>query len=158
MNQTKQNRALSWGIICLLLASLFQSGCVAAVATFKGEPGKDISSVRPGISKQEAENVLGSPMREWITPQGIHYCVYSYDAGIPPSVGDAIIFAIAGIISAGLYDLYDATGLINTSKLKEGDRVIENIAISYDANDTVVGVFHHLGDFDVLPDDGRSEK
>jgi hypothetical protein len=157
MNQ-KKNSLLSLRIIVALLAMLLQSGCMMALATLKGEPGKDVSSIKPGISKQDAEEILGSPMREWTTPLTIHYCVYSYDAGIPPSVAGAAVLASFGIISAGLYDLYDATGLINTSKLKEGDRVIEKIAISYDANDTIVGVFHRFGDFDALPEDGRAEK
>jgi hypothetical protein len=158
MSQTKQSRALSWGTICLF-ALLFQSGCVMAVATLKGEPGKDVSSIKPGISKQEAEEILGSPIREWITPLNIHYCVYSYDAGIPPSVADAAFFAFFGIITAGLYDLYEATGITKMNEMRERlDRVTEKIAISYDANDTIVGVFGHFGDFDVLPDDGRAGK
>ena len=157
MSQTKQNRALSWGVICLF-ALLFQSGCVT-VAVLKGEPGKDVSSIKPGISKQGAEEILGSPMREWITPLDIHYCVYSYDAGIPPSVADAAAGAFFDISSVGLFELYEATGLTKLHEQhKRMFRVWEKIAISYDANDTVVGVFHHLGDFDVLPDDGRAKK
>lgn len=158
MDRTRLNRALAWAIICLL-ALLSQSGCVMAVATLKGEPGKDVSAIKPGISKQEAEEVLASPSREWITPQGIHYCVYNYDAGIPPSVSDAVFFAFFGILSAGLYDLYEATGITKMNQMRERlDRVTEKIAISYDAGDTVVGVFDHFRDFDVLPEDGRTER
>jgi len=158
MDRTKRNRALAWDIICLF-ALLSQSGCVMAVATLKGEPGKDLSSIKPGISKQEVEEILASPSREWITPQGIRYCVYTYDAGIPPSIGDAAFFAFFGIISAGLYDLYEVTGATHMDKTRRAmGRVVEQIAISYDANDTSVGVFDHFRDFDVLPEDGRSEK
>ncbi len=158
MDQTKRNRALAWGIICFF-ALLSQSGCVMAVATLKGEPGKDVSSIKPGISKQEAEDILASPSREWITPQGIHYCVYSYDAGIPPSVGDAAFFAFFGIISGGLYDLYEVTGVTHMDNTRKAmGRVVEKIAISYDPDDTIVGVFDHFRDFDALPDDGRAKK
>ena len=157
MSQTKQNRALSWGVICLF-ALLFQSGCVT-MAVLKGEPGKDVSSIKPGISKRGAEEILGSPMREWITPLNIHYCVYSYYAGIPPSVADAAASAFFDISTAGLFELYEATGLTKLYETRKSIfRVWEKIAISYDANDTVVGVFDHFGDFDVLPEDGRAEK
>jgi hypothetical protein len=157
MNQNK-NGVLSWSIICLLFALLFQSGCTVAKA-LKGEPGKDVSSIKSGITKQEAEEILGSPIREWITPLNIHYCVYSYDAGIPPSPGDAAAFAFLDIIGAGVLELYEAIGLTNLGKTWDRtSRVVENVAISYDANDAIVGVFDHLGDFDVLPDNGRAEK
>jgi hypothetical protein len=154
----KNNRVLSWGIICLFLAWLFQSGCTVAKA-LKGEPGKDVSSIKSGITKQEAEEILGSPIREWTTPLNIRYYVYSYDAGIPPNLGDAAAFAFLDIIGAGVLELYEVIGLTGLGKTWDRtSRVVENVAISYDANDAIVGVFDHLGDFDVLPDNGRAEK
>ena len=156
MNQ-KKSRVLSWGIICLFLALPLQFSCMMAAA-LKDQPGIDVSSIKPGISKQEADKILGSPMREWITPLNIHYCVYRYDAGIPPSADDAAVFAFFDIITVGFIEFYEATGITAVGKTREANRVVEKIAISYDANDIIIGVFDHFGDFDVLPDNGHSKK
>ena len=158
MNQAK-NRALSGSTICLLFFTmLLQDGCMVA-ATLRGEQGKDVSSVKLGISREEAENVLGSPIREWVTSSNIRYCVYVYDAGIPPSASEAAAIAFLDIISLGLVELHEVTGrthLGDTSK-KIG-RVYNQIAVAYDTGGIIVGVFDRFGDFDVLPPDGRADK
>jgi hypothetical protein len=150
-----RNRAVSGFIICLLLISmLLPSGCMTASA-LRGEQGKDISSVKAGISREEAEKVLGSPIREWVTSSSIRYSIYSYDRGIPPSIGNAASFAFMEIVSLGLVDLYVATGIVPEFK---GTRITDQVAVAYDKDDIIVGLFDHFSDFDVLPADGRATK
>jgi len=138
---------------------LLQFGC-ASVALLRGEQGKDISSVKVGLTRQEVENTLGTPEREWLTSEYIRYCVYRYDGGVPPSEGDAVTFAFLDIVSAGLFEFFEAVGESKLSKPSQDSlrRVWLKVAIAYDSNNRVVGIFDHFGDLDPLPADGRSKQ
>lgn len=138
---------------------LLQFGCTSAAA-LRGEQGKDISSVKVGLTRQEVESTLGTPEREWLTSEKIRYCVYRYDGGVPPSDGDAVAYAFINIISAGLFEFYEAVGATKLSKPSQDDlrRVWLKVAIAYDSNNRVVGIFDHFGDLDPLPADGRSKQ
>jgi hypothetical protein len=152
MSQTKKNRALSGFSICLLFFTMMlQYGCLAASA-LKGKPGLDVSPVKIGMSKSDVEEVLGGHNREWVTSSGIVYCVYGYDAGVPPSVGDATAHIVMDIISLGAWEL--ALALQPFPEFRRRDQM----AVSYDINGMALGVFDHFGDFDLLPEDGRVEK
>ena len=156
MNRLK-NRALSVFVILPLFITFLLSSCMTASA-LKGQPGIDITSVKPGISRVEAEKILGSPLREWMSSD-IRYCVYAYDGGIPPNASDAAAFAFLEIISVGLLDLYEAIGASELTKIRNKvSRIAEKIAVSYDVDAIIIGVFDHFGDFDVLPADGRAGK
>jgi len=151
MNQAK-NKALSGFSMCLLFFTMLpQCGCTAASA-LKGKQGLDAGTVTVGMSKADAEQILGSPIREWVMSSGIVYRVYDYDAGVPPSTADASACVFMDVISAGLWELF-----LFFEPLPEL-RKREQMAVSYDINGMVIGVFDHFGDFDVLPADGRAEK
>ena len=139
--------------------SVFQLyGCTSAIA-LRGAEGKDISSIQVGLSRGDAESILGSPVREWLTSENIRYCVYRYDGGVPPSDSDAIAYAFLNIISAGLFEFYETTGMTKLSNLEHAyRRVLHQIAVAYDNQDRIVGFFDNFGDLDVLPADGRSKR
>ena len=144
-------KAIAW--ICLVLALLQSQGC--AVATlYRGKPGLDTTGVQPGASRADVETIMGAARREWTTQQGVRYRVYVYNGGVEGSVGDAIAFGVMDVISVGLWELFYA---IHPMPDGAARKITERMAVSYDQLDTVIGVFDHFGDFDVLPDDGRAE-
>ena len=118
----------------------------------------DVSPVKIGMSKSDVERILGSPNREWVTSSGIIYCVYDYDAGVPPSAGDATAHVVMDIISLGAWEWAVPLYTYIESKPFPESRKREQMAVSYDFNGVVLGVFDHFGDFDVLPEDGCAEK
>ena len=131
-------------------------GCTSTAA-LRGEPGVDIGALKPGLLRRETEAILGPPVREWTTSSNVRYCIYRYDAGVPPSKGDAVAMGFLNVISLGLFELYEATGVTDLSHPSEDDfrRIWGQIAISYDTDEHIVGLFRDCGDLDVLPDDGR---
>jgi hypothetical protein len=144
-------KAIAW--ICLVLFLLQIQGC--AVATlYRGKPGLDTTGVQPGASHADVEKIMGTPRREWTTQQGVRYRVYVYNGGVEGSVGDAIAFGIMDVISVGLFELFYA---IHPMPDGASRKITERMAVSYDQSDSVIGVFDHFGDFNVLPDDGRAE-
>jgi hypothetical protein len=144
----------------IFFISIFQLyGCTSAAA-LRGEEGKNTSAIQVGLSRSDAESILGSPVREWLTSENIRYCVYRYDGGVPPSDSDAIGYAFLNIMSAGLFEFYEATGMTKLSKPSHDSprRVWRQIAVAYDNQDRIVGVFDNFGDLDVLPADGRVKR
>ncbi len=151
------NRALSAVASVLFFLALVQNvGCTSAAA-LRGEPGRDISTIRQGLTRSAAEEILGPPLREWMTSAGVRYRVYRYDAGVAPSRSDAGAYIFLNVITAGLFELYEATGVTDLSRPSADDprRVRRQVAVAYDTDDRIVGVFDGFGDFDVLPEDGR---
>jgi len=135
-------------IVFLVCQVMLQNGCTV-VNVLKGKTGTDISTITVGISKIEVEEILGAPVGEWTTSSGSHYCIYSYDRGIPPSIGDATAHAFMDVASLGLWEF---VFVINPDEEYSDIRLIkEQIAVSYNNDDVVVGVFDHFGDFDELP-------
>ncbi|MDH3454643.1 MAG: outer membrane protein assembly factor BamE [Desulfuromonadales bacterium] len=139
--------------IALLAASLSLAACSVNRA-MQGQPGADVSAVRSGITRTEVEECLGSPLREWTTAEDVHYRVYAYDGGIPPSASNASTILFLDVISAGLAELF----LQLDPHSLHGPRKVRRMAVAYDRDEQVIGVFDDVGDFDVLPDNGRSER
>jgi hypothetical protein len=154
MKTSKNSVALGIGMICLFAAGLSLQGCAVAKLA-QGKPGADISMVKPGISMSEAEFHLGAHKREWTTRTGVCYRVYNYDAGVEGSTADAVGFAIFDVCTLGMAEIFYAINPLPDSPAKWR---FGQIAISYDATDTVIGVFDQFGDFDRLPEDGRNPK
>lgn len=133
----------------LLIASLALSSCSVHRA-LQGTPGADISTVQRGITRDQVEACLGTPVRTWTTVTGVHYDIYMYDGGIPPNASDASALLFLDVISVGLTELFiqlDPTAL-------NGPRKVTRIAVAYDSGDRVIGVFDDIGDFESLPEDG----
>jgi hypothetical protein len=143
--------------VALLLISLAGTwGCSSARA-LRGSPGIDLSPIDPGLQRRSAEQILGPPEREWVTSADIRYCVYRYDAGVPPSRQDAAAFFFLNVISAGLFEVYEATGVTHLSRQSADypGRIRRQMAIAYDRGGSIVGAFDDFSDLDPLPDDGR---
>jgi len=129
----------------------------AAQSALKGEPGLDITSVKPGLSQAQVEAIVGRTTdREWTTPLGVRYRIYTYSAGVPPSVYNAIGNLAAEIATLGLMNLYAAatTGDGNVEYMDK-EYVFRELAVSYDRNDRVIGVFDGIDSKTQLPADGR---
>jgi hypothetical protein len=145
------NRAARGFIVTLLLIVILD-GCLA-VSALNGKPGVNSDSVRAGISRAEVETIVGrDAVREWTTSEGITYCVYRYDDGVPPSPSDAAAHLFMDGVSWGLWELFAVF------KPLPEFRKIQQMAVSYDTDNRVIGVFNPFGDFDVLPADGRAGK
>lgn len=137
--------------LCIMGIILPHTGCTVR-SSLKGKKGIDISAIKAGISMAEVEKILGPSDREWMTSSGITYHFYVYDAGIPPSAGDAAGLVFMDVITVGAWELAQSI-----DPLPER-RKYKKMAVSYDARDVVVGVFDCYEDFDELPPDGLSEK
>ena len=143
----------TFSCLCLLLSLLQFQGC--SVANFyRGKPGLDTSEVKPGASLMDVEKVMGASKRNWTTDQGVRYRVYIYDGGVEGSTGDAIASGTMDVITLGFWELLLAIAPMPDAPAR---KITEQMAVSYNQSDTVIGVFDHFGDFDMLPDDGRVE-
>jgi hypothetical protein len=158
MKSMPSNGSLMFATAIFFLSIFQLYGCTSAAA-LRGEEGKNTSSIQVGLSRSDAESILGSPVREWLTSENIRYCVYRYDGGVPPSDSDAIGYALMNAMSLGLFEFFEATGMSKLSNQYNSQRrVWRQIAVAYDNQDRIVGVFDNFGDFDVLPADGRVKR
>jgi hypothetical protein len=134
--------------LVVLLMMSFSTGCFA-VKLAKGENGTDVTGIQPGVTRANAEAILGPPVREWTSSTGIRYTTYYYDAGRPPNMPDAAAAGILDLITVGIFEFVVA---IN-AKPWILDHHTDVVVISYDNRDVVLGIFD---EFDELPPDGRS--
>lgn len=141
--------------VTLLLAIGLLTACATARLA-EGERGTDISSVRIGATQAEIEATLGLSVREWRTASGIRYRLYSYDAGAPPSKGDAATMLYLDIVSAGLAELIIAADNSHGGNAFKPMHTSGLLAVAYADDDRVVGVFPGITEFSVLPDDGHA--
>jgi hypothetical protein len=151
MNPARNKSPSGYKASILSLTMLLLCSCTA-VSALQGKPGLDVSLVKVGMSRADAEQILGSPIREWVTSSGVSYGVYDYDAGVPPSGSEAAANVFMDIVSVGVWELFGAFG--HQPELRKR----EQMAVSYDVDGLVIGTFDHFGDFDVLPADGRAGK
>lgn len=141
-------------LVCALLSlSIPLIGACAASKALERTPGIDLSVIKVGATRQQVEAVVGEPQREWTTRTGVRYCLYRYDAGIEPSAGGAGFVVLMDIISLGLYEAIYAVSPEKIDVREERKWLL--LAVSYDSQGTVMGVFRNIGQFDNLPEDGR---
>ena len=146
-------RRLSLLLVASVIVAALQ-GC-AVHKVWKGEPGEDLSSLRPGMTKEQIEAIVGTSNREWHTSQGVHYRLYPYDAGIPPDKADAGAILFLDVISLGMVEIINAaTDQPFTTKSRE----IHDLAVSYDLRDVAIGIFTGVDTSTVLPEDGRNPR
>lgn len=139
-------------IIRILIVALgigMLGGCAASKVA-EGRPGVNLSQVVPGSTRAQVEAVLGAPVREWTTPVGIRYRLYSYDAGVPPNPDQAVLAGIFDVLMLG--SLSAAAALDDRGGLGPSQQSL--LAVSYGADDRVKGVFKDITEFSPLPDDG----
>ena len=135
----------------MITALAMLTGCVA-VRSWRGEKGADVSHVQPGAKRADAEKVLGPPQQEAVSPEGVRYVLYEYNAGIPPHYGDAVTAALLDVVTFGIFEIitYKNSGWRHPG---EYDRRQPKVVIAYDARAVILGIFDESAE---LPPDGRS--
>lgn len=93
-------------------------------------------------------------MREWSSPEGIIYRVYNYDGGYKGNVSEASAILFLDIISAGLTEFII---LLVPDTFKPKHEKLQ-LAVAYDKQDHVVGVFTDFSDFEELPKNGNPKE
>ncbi len=131
------------------------SACALSKALESG-PGVDLSPVKERVTRQEVEAVVGQPEREWVTRAGVRYCLYRYDAGTEPDKGGAGVIVFMDIASLGLFEAFEAAQPEGGGWNIRGVKKEQLLAVSYDAQGVVIGVFKDVGELDSLPEDGRA--
>jgi hypothetical protein len=132
---------------------LAQSACasMSSVQQMRGEPAADLSAVKSGASRGEVEARVGAPVRTWITQEGVEYRLYRYDGGVPPDPAAAFLIPI-DVLTLGLPTLLNR---VIPEPPEERERRMRTLAVSYDRDGVVLGVFVDVGDFAALPADGK---
>jgi hypothetical protein len=144
---------LVWAFALSTLAAF--GGCAVTEAA-RSEPGIDISSIRPGASREQVEAALGKPGREWVTALGVRYCIYTYYGGKGPAHGDAATWLFLDVASLGLAELFYQIDSKTKKSLAESGKRYPLMAVSYDDLNVVIGVFPEIDQFTALPLDGVS--
>lgn len=139
-------RALLLGSVVLV------AGCAVSKA-LESAPGIDLSPVKAGATRQEVEAVVGEPLREWTTRTGVRYRLYRYDAGIEPSAGGAGLVVFMDVITLGLFEVIEAASPAGWNI--RGEKKQPLLAVSYDTQEIVIGVFKDVGELDDFPEDGQ---
>ncbi len=145
-------RRLSLLVAALLVA--LGTGC-SVVELAEDHPGVDVSSLTPSVPRAEVESRLGAPVRSWTSTEGVRYSLYRFDNGVPLNAKH-VTRATLSVATLGLSDFYawlggQQTGLPN----RQLGRVWDRVVVSYDENDTVLGLFD---EFETLPTDGHSDR
>ena len=144
-------RRLSWFLVGWIIVTALQ-GC-AVQKVWKGEPGDDLSSLKPGMTRDQIEAVVGTSDREWYTSLGVRYRLYLYDAGIPPDKSDAGAILFLDVISLGMIEVMEA---VSHESFTGDAHEYSDLAVSYDPNDVAIGIFTGVDTTTVLPEDGRN--
>jgi hypothetical protein len=132
-----------WLLVFITIFSLM--GCYA-IQVWKGDKRVDITALQPGVTRANAEAILGSPVRSWTSPTSIRYATYEYYAGTPPNRWSDL-----GFLDIGKWRHRDcvALGLVPAS----WDGMTWDRKVLSCDDRVVLGIFD---EFDELPLDGRS--
>jgi hypothetical protein len=146
-------------ILLAIVAGLvtLMPGC-AVIKALESEPGTDLTAVKAGATRQQVESVLGRPRREWATSCGVQYRLYRYYAGIDPDPDKLTGIIFNDIVSLGLAEAFiqiEEAATMKTPFLLEKKRKFLLMAVAYDSQNVVLGVFPDIDEFTPLPEDGR---
>jgi hypothetical protein len=133
----------------IMLAFLNACAVGSALTT---QRGADVSNIVPGIPRSEVERQVGAPQREWTTAAGVHYCLYSRLGDAPADAGVAAVWLGMDIVTMGIVEMVP----LFTKNDAYERRHQHPMAVAYDRDNRVVGVFPNATEFDELPADGRS--
>lgn len=142
-------RALAFVGLALL------GGC-SVTAALETEPGVDISSIAPGTTREHVEAIVGTPVKEWTALSNVHYCVYRYYGGKQPSHINATGRVFMDIATLGIGELVYLADAESAKRDREEGKTYPLLAVSYDAQNIVIGVFPEFTQFTALPPDGRA--
>ncbi len=140
-------------LVAALLAAL-GTGC-SVVELAEDHPGVDVSSLAPSVPRAEVESRLGAPVRSWTSAEGVRYSLYRFDNGVPLNAKH-VTRATLSVATLGLSDFFAWLGNRGTRlPNRQQGRVWDRVVVSYDGNDTVLGLFD---EFETLPTDGHSDR
>jgi len=145
--------ALSGAFAVLIATGL--GGCSLAEA-LRTEPGVDVTTVRPGATREQVEKLLGPPVKTWKTTAGVEYRVYRYYAGKEASALAATESILLNIATLGVMELLYEADPETRKAVSDSGRKEAVLAVSYDARGVALGVFSEFSEFRPLPADGRS--
>ena len=123
----------------------------AVGSALKTQKGADVSAIVPGVPRSEVEQQFGAPHREWTTVAGVHYCLYSRLGDAPADAGVAATWLGMDIVTMGIIEIVP----LFTKNDAYERRHQHPMAVAYDSNDRVIGVFPNATEFEDLPVDGR---
>jgi hypothetical protein len=84
----------------------------------------------------------------------VDYRLYRYDAGVEPSAGGAGLVIFMDVITLGLFEVIESAS--DKGWNIRGEKKQPLMAVSYDLQGIVLGVFKDVGEFAELPADGRA--
>jgi hypothetical protein len=146
---TGLSKPAAWLVQCMTALALLQACAIgSALSTQKGA---DISGIAPGAPRSEVERLVGAPQREWTTAAGVRYRLYSRLGDAPPDAGVAAAWAGMDIVTLGIIEMVPLFAKQNAYERRHP----HPMAVSYDKDDRVIGVFPNGTEFDELPADGR---
>ena len=115
-----------------------------------GDKGPDLKTIQPGVSLEEAERLLRSPVKQWTSLTGITYRVYEYDTGCPPNLLEALHAFVFSYRTMGIAE----TVLVPQVQKNKKDRTYQRVIVAANAQGIILGIFD---EFDKLPENGISE-
>lgn len=131
------------------------AACTLAEA-LRTEPGVDTAAVRPGATREQVEAVLGPPTKTWKLTTGVEYRVYRYYAGKDASAYAATQSILLNIATLGVLELLYEADADTRKAISDSGKKEAVLAVSYDDQGLVLGVFSDFSQFRPLPADGRS--
>ena len=145
------SRLSQW--FALIVAIGILSGCTV-IKSVSRVKGVDPTPIQPGVTRIEAETVLGEPIRQWISEAGVRYRLYRYDDGHRPDLGIAGVFIFLNAITLGLHEVFAVvTPAGTTLRADMNRRTFVPVILSYNEADIILGIFD---EFAALPADGIS--
>lgn len=136
-------------------AAIALAACTLAEA-LRTEPGVDIAAVQPGATREQVEALLGPPTKTWKSAAGVEYRVYQYYAGKEASAYAATQSILLNIATLGAMELIYEADPGTRKAVSDYGKKDAVLAVSYDAQGLVIGVFSDFSPFRPLPADGRS--
>ena len=136
---------------CVTALALLQACAVGSALST--QRGTDTSGIKAGAPRSEVEQLVGAPQREWTTTEGVRYRLYSRLGDARPDAGVAATWAGMDIVTLGIVEMVPLFAKQNAYERRHQ----HPMAVSYDKDDRVIGVFPNATEFDELPADGRNE-
>ncbi|HVM79066.1 MAG TPA: hypothetical protein VMU06_08595 [Stellaceae bacterium] len=136
-------------VFCAVLLAMLDACAVGhALAP---QQGTDISGIAPGVPRDEVEAQIGAPLKEWTTSAGAHYCIYARLGDAAPDAGLAATWVAADVMTMGITEMVGA--IVGHGFYERRHQQL--MAVSYDRDGRVIGLFAHATEFDSLPADGH---
>jgi hypothetical protein len=88
----------------LVLVLFILPGC-SVVMALSGKPEPHFEQLQVGMSREEAETILGSPAEVVTTKEGNQTAIYIYERGNERSIARAVIHLFMDVITIGFWEI-----------------------------------------------------